>query len=486
MNGKQYLLTWAFALFVIVFNLEIKAAAPPNFIFFITDDISVADLEAYGGPIPTPNLNKMVASGVRFENAYVTASSCSPSRSSIITSRYPHNSGSPELHTPLPQNQWKFPGRLRRNGYYSALSGKNHMTWNGVIDDNSRLADAFDDIWKGGRPSGSANWVQQLRKRPKDKPFFYWLASHDAHREWQFTEEASRFSAEAILVPPYHYDGPETREDLAGYYHEVARTDYYLGLIFEELERQGLADNTYVIYTSDNGRPFPRDKTRLYDSGSKVPLVISGPGVPQGKSLEALVSLIDIGPTILELADIPIPEVFQGVSLVPLLLGRKAAVRDYIFVEHNWHTYPANERMVRLGDWVYIRNYNYLDQNMCAESGRAIPAGKELWDAEAAGILQPEQRDIFLKPRPYEEFYNVRMDPNQFENFVNSGRYAEMLNHLRKALDVWTQDTGDTIPENPTVKIGNVNMSERGEFPGAARNATEIQLPGPILRSDVE
>ncbi|MCC9601907.1 sulfatase [Stieleria sp. JC731] len=454
----------------------------PNFIFFITDDISFEDVGTYGGPVPTPNLDRLAASGLTFENAYVTASSCSPSRCSIITSRYPHNTGAPELHTPLPRDQWKFPGRLRRKGYHSVLCGKNHMSYDGRSNDESRLADAFDQIHHGGRPSGAKNWVETLTNRPENQPFFFWFASHDAHRDWQFNENAPRFRDEDVVVPPYLVDGPMTRTDFLGYYHEVARTDFYLGLLLDALETQEIREQTYVIFTSDNGKPFPRGKTRLYDSGAKVPLVISGPGIVEGQRTESLVSLIDIGPTILELADIAIPRQFQGVSLVPVLSDPDAHVRDYIFAEHNWHTYPANERMVRYKNWVYLRNHNHQDQNLCAESADVFPAGKELWNTEADGKLQKHQRDVFLQPRPFEELYDVQTDPQQFTNLVESSEHREILEELRGVLDTWCEQTGDTIPVHPTSVIGNVTPEQRGDFPGASRDAPHLLHPGPIRK----
>ena len=455
----------------------------PHFIFFITDDISCEDTGTYGGPVPTPNLDRLAARGMRFDNAYVTASSCSPSRCSIITSRYPHNTGAPELHTPLPRDQWKFPGRLRRAGYHSVLSGKNHLTYDGVRNDESRLVDAFDRIDSGGKPSGSENWLGLLRDRPETVPSFFWLGSHDAHRGWQFTKDAPRFSPEDVIVPPYLFDGPETRRDFIGYYHEVARTDFYLGKLLDELKRQGIEDSTYVIFTSDNGRPFPRSKTRLYDSGSKVPLVIAGPRVEAGARVESLVSLMDIGPTVLELAGVDIPARFQGVSLVPLFDNPEGKVRDYVFAEHNWHTYPANERMVRSGDWVYIRNYHHEDRNLCAESDDTFPAGKELWDAENQGVLAAEQRDVFLKPRPFEELYHVGSDPHQFRNLVGSPEPTAILNELREVLDRWREETGDTLPEAPTSVIGTARPEDRGDFPGASAHAEHLLEAGPILKS---
>ena len=150
----------------------------PNFVFFITDDISADDLGAYGSTVAkTPNLDRIAADGLVFDKAYLTTSSCSPSRCSIITGRYPHNTGAPELHLPLPEDQVTFVQKLKDAGYYTVISGKNHM------NDSDKIG--FITGSDGGKPAGSEDWVQQLKDRPKDKPFFAWFGSYDAHRDWQ-------------------------------------------------------------------------------------------------------------------------------------------------------------------------------------------------------------------------------------------------------------------------------------------------------------
>ncbi|HKK18065.1 MAG TPA: sulfatase-like hydrolase/transferase, partial [Opitutales bacterium] len=140
------------------------ADSRPNMVFFIADDWSQEDVGCYGHPsIRTPSIDSLAAGGMRFDNAYLTTSSCSPTRCSIITGRYPHNTGAPELHSKLPDEQIRFPELLREAGYYTALSGKNHM-FAGYEDR------AFDKMRRGKGPSGSEDWVDFVKERPKDKP----------------------------------------------------------------------------------------------------------------------------------------------------------------------------------------------------------------------------------------------------------------------------------------------------------------------------
>ncbi|MEO0447392.1 MAG: sulfatase-like hydrolase/transferase [Verrucomicrobiota bacterium] len=249
--------------------------ASPNFVFYLVDDVSPEDLGCYGGQdARTPHLDQLAEGGLRFENVYLVISSCSPSRCSIITGRYPHNHGAPELHTTLPTGQKTFVQVLQKAGYHTVLSGKNHMSEPG---DASRLGFEIESTGKG--PGKQEDWIELMRSRPRDKPFFFWFASSDAHRKWNFDEATPLHEPEQMEVPPYLYDGPKTRQDLADYFHEVSRIDAWVGNIRAELERQDVEGNTWFIFMADNGRAFPRSKTRLYDSGIKTPFLVYAPGV---------------------------------------------------------------------------------------------------------------------------------------------------------------------------------------------------------------
>lgn len=465
-----------FAVFALL-ALPLQVDDRPNFIFFITDDVGWNDLGCYGNEfVKTPHLDAMAERGLRFTNAYLTISSCSPSRCSIISSRYPHNTGAPELHTSLPNDQFRFPKALRDAGYYTVLSGKNHI---------AKLTESFDTISKGKGPGKSDDWVSLLAERPKDKPFFAWFGSTDAHRDWQIDEVNPVYDPEEIEVPPFLYDGPKTRQDLADYYHEVSRTDTTMGQLIAELERQGIEENTYVIYMTDNGRPFPRCKTRLYDSGIKTPFLMACPGKIEPAVVDSLISSIDVGPTILELAGVEIDERAQGVSFVPLLEDPTTTVREVAFAEQNWHVFQAHQRMVRTGDFLYIRNAFPEKLAVSMESDPTFPAGEELWEKHAAGELNEQQQDIFRQPRPTEELYQVSDDPYQMNNLASQEEFSDTVSSMRALLDDWTETTGDTVPANPTPDRQTVEGKKfpghrHQEFPGAAREATKINAKGPI------
>jgi N-sulfoglucosamine sulfohydrolase len=469
--------------------LPFSHAAQPNIVFFLADDISQEDLGCYGHPtLKTPHIDDLAAKGMRFDNAFLTTSSCSPSRCSIITGRYPHNTGAPELHVKLPDDQIRFPELLRKAGYYTVLSGKNHM-----FGDTDR---AFDKITDGGGPGASDDWVQHVKDRPKDKPFFFWFASNDAHRGWQTSDHAPTYAPDQIVIPPYLVDTPATREDLAHYYHEVSRFDHFIGLVTAELAAQGILENTLVVIAADNGRPFPRAKSRLYHSGIKTPWVVHYPDVIKTPAVtNSFVSVIDLSATCLELAGVDRPAAIQGRSFLPVLKDPKATIRDMVFAEHNWHVYKNHERMVRFGDFLYIKN-NYPNQpNLCVESYND-PAARDLWLAHAAGRTIPAQQQIFANPCPEEELFRVDVDPHQLTNLAAAPEHSTALATARLRLAEWTEQTGDTIPANPTPdrqtppRIENGKIIPQGkksgeqnphaEMPGAARKATVFTHPGPL------
>lgn len=460
-------------------TLAAADTSPANIVLIIADDISWNDLGCYGHPtLKTPHLDALAQQGIRFTNAYLTTSSCSPSRCSLITGRYPHNTGAPELHTDLPEDQVRFPQLLQDAGYYTVISGKQHM--------GSYATRAFD-VRSGGRgPGREEDWVEQLRERSMDQPFFCWFASTDAHRGWTIDETAPEYEPQDVVVPPYLIDDEATRRDLTGYYHEVSRFDTYVGRIVEELKRQDVFDQTLLICIADNGRPFPRCKTRLYDSGIKTPMIVTWPErIDEPAVCDSLVSTIDIAATCLDVAELEPDPRIQGVSFLPVLDDPAARVREVVFAEHNWHVYQNHERMVRFGDWLYIRNNFPGQANLCKEAYIG-GAGESLLAAHRRGDVTPAQQMVFRRPCPPEELFRVSSDPQQLTNLANDSRYAEQLELARRLLAEWTRATGDDVPENPTpdrdARPGGAKPPRfrRGAFPGAAHEATQINAPGPL------
>ncbi len=413
----------------------------PNFIVFIADDAAWNDCAPYGNSvIKTPNINKLAEDGVVFDNAFLTTSSCSPSRCSILTGRYPHSTGAPELHMPLPANQVLFAGELQKAGYYTVVAGKYHI---------GPPRPEFDSIY-GGSPSGCENWVRAIQNRPKDKPFFLWLAAHDPHRKYFPNTIPEPHKPADVIVPPFLPDADSTRKDIAMYYDEISRLDSYLGKVMQVVKDQGVDENTLVIYMTDNGRPFPRCKTRMYDSGIKTPFIVRWPAKLKKGRANALISSIDIAPTFCELAGANILETFQGVSFVPILEDYSAKTRDYIVGEHNWHDFQAHERAMRNHKYLYIRNaFPEFNASPPADAVASLTY-QEMIKMYKAGELNDKQLDCFVQPRFAEELYDVVNDPLQFNNLAQNPENKEALNEMRKLLDNWIVEFEDKVPENPT------------------------------------
>ena len=348
---------------------------------------------------------------------------------------------------------------------------------------------AFTKISRGKGPGKQEDWVSILASRPKDKPFFCWFASTDAHRNWGFDDNAPKYTPDQVVVPPYLIDDEPTRKDLTGYYHEVSRTDTYMGRVVAELKKQGVYENTIIIYCADNGRPFPRCKTRLYDSGIKTPFIVSWPKQVQPAVSDSLLSVIDVSATCLEAAGVKKPEAIQGVSFMPILKDPKATVRTVVFAEHNWHVYQNHERMVRFGNWLYIKNNFPHQANLCKEAYIG-GAGQSLLKAWRAGTIKPHQ-NVFADSVPAEELYHVVDDPHQLNNVADRPENKSTMQKMRRLLADWSAQTGDDIPENPTTdrdgrptkeggKTGRKKEWKHHDPPGTASGATKINRPGPL------
>ena len=447
------------------------AAAPaprPNIVLIIADDLGCEDVGAFGHPtLRTPNIDRLAREGMRFDRAFVTASSCSPSRSSLITGRYPHSTDAEQLHWPLPAAQVTFVDLLRAAGYWTGSAGKWHLGGDAKrrFDDvreadpagyslaaGAKAADAKITMAKSGDiQSGCTDWVPLLRARPRDRPFFAWLAALDPHRDYEENISARPTRPEDVVVPRQIPDTPAVRHELALYYDEIERLDRFVGVVLAELDAQGVADNTLVVFLSDNGRPFPRDKTTVFDTGIKTPLIVRWPGpVAPGSTCAQLTSTVDLAPGFLAAAGLPAAKTMQGVSFLPLLADARTPIRREIFAEQNWHDYEQRSRAVRTEHFKLIAN-EYPDVALTpgADSVRGL-AYRELLRVKAAGGLTPEQQQCFTLPRPAFELYDLQSDPGEFHNVAALPAYAAIVAELTAKLAQWKQDTADVVPPRRT------------------------------------
>ena len=469
---------WFLLVALLALGSDSAAQSRPNFILIIADDLSWEDCGPYGNKgVRTPNLDRLAREGMRFNAAFVTTSSCSPSRASMITGRYPHNTGAEQLHWPLPGKHPTFVQLLKREGYWTAAAGKWHL--------GGEVKRHFDVVREPGPAgyqlpvkgkgrmvandkSGCEQWVPTLQGRPKDKPFFLWFAALDPHRDYEPNTIPKPHQAKDVFVPPYLPDSPEVRKDLAMYYDEIARLDRYVGEVLAELDRQNAASNTMVLFISDNGRSFPRSKTTLYDSGIRSPWLLRWPAkVKAGAACDRLVSSIDLAPTFLRLAGIAAPEIFEGRDFSPLLQDPARPVRDYIYAEHHWHDFDACERAVRDERFKYIRNYfNDLPGMPPADAVRS-PSFQAMRRLRDAGKLETGELNPFTVPRPAEELYDLQSDSHELRNVAQDAARRETLERFRAEFARWQKETGDPAP---VARTPNDFDRESGEpLPGRKR-----------------
>lgn len=447
----------------------------PNIVFIIADDMSWDDTSVYGHPdIKTPNLEKLANQGMRFDQAFLTTSSCSPSRASIITGKYPHSTDAEQLHWPLPADQITFVEKLREAGYWTGQAGKWHLgdavrdRFDVIMDVSTsgfQLSSEGEQMVQQENKSGSRDWLELLRSRPENKPFFLWLASLDPHRDYENGIIDDPHSTDEVRVPPYLPDTEKVREDLALYYDEITRLDSYVGKVMDELERQGVAENTLVLFISDNGRPFPRDKTTLYDGGIKTPWIVRWPGhIKSGTYSESLVSVIDIAPTFLKLAGIDPGSQFRGRDFSPILQNPERTIRDFIYAEDHWHDFEDFTRAVRTRRFKYIRNfYPDLPNTPPADALRS-PTFQQMRELKDAGSLTEAQRSVFKAPRPEEELYDVKNDSFELNNLASDPAYADTLDKMRHLMEQIRSQTNDSIPEERTPDEFDRQTGEPNEF----------------------
>jgi arylsulfatase A-like enzyme len=431
---------------------EQNATSRPNILLVIADDWSSPDAGALGNTsVRTPAFDRIAREGVLFRHAFAAAPSCTPSRAALLTGQWPHRleSGG-NLWSALPAKFAVYPDLLEKAGYVVGLTGKG---W------------GPGDVKAGGRsrnPAGPEfeSFAAFLEKLPPGRPFVHWLGSTDPHRPYEAgaARQAGLQPASAV-VPPTLPDVLPVRADLTDYYFEIERFDRTLADAIAGLERLGRLDDTIVIVTSDNGRPFPRDKAAVYDGGARVPLAIRWPGrASRGLVPDALVSLIDIAPTLLDAAGLTPPADMQGRTLLPILAGAPEGGRDHVFVERERHayvragnlSYPV--RAVRTAQYLYVRNFS--PERWPAGDPAMVHSVGPYGDVDhgpAKDFIIAYRDDPAVAPffvrafakRPAEELYALATDPHQLVNVVDRPGHAEARARLRTMLDEWMRRTGD-------------------------------------------
>ena len=404
----------------------------PNIIYLHSHDTG-RYVQPYGHAVPTPNIQRLAEEGMLFRQAFCANPTCSPSRASLLTGKWAHSCGMFGLVNrgfSLPDYRQHIVHTLREGGYCSTLAGIQH-----VAKDPNQIG--YDQILSGERnPQAIAGRAQDFLCNAPTEPFFLDVGFGVTHRK--FPEPGPAEDPRYTLPPAPFPDTPETRYDMAAYKASARILDDSVGVILQALDATHLAENTLVICTTDPGLAFPGMKCNLTDHGIGVMLIMRGPGgFSDGKVCDAMVSQIDIFPTLCELSGIDVPEDVQGKSIMPLIRGEADEIRDEVFAEVNFHTLYEPQRAVRTRRWKYIRRFSergrpYLPN--CDDSPT-----KTLW-------LEHGWRE---RPVPMEALYDLVFDPYETNNVAGDPDVADVLGDLRGRLESWQHETSDPILEGP-------------------------------------
>ncbi len=411
--------------------------APLPIVLFLSDDHGQGDATPYGAKdVRTPNMERLAAAGMTFTHAFAPSPSCAPCRASLLTGLMPARHGAHVNHAqPKPETK-KLPAHLKELGYEVAAFGK-------VAHYNQDKLYGFDHYDKDGSAATVRAW---LATRASTKPLLLIVGTHQPHVPWP---EETAYDPAALTVPPSHVDTPETRAFRARYYADVTIADADLGAIYD-LAREKLGPNHLFLHTSDHGSQWPFGKWNLYDAGTRVPFFAVWPGViPPGSRSDAMLSLVDLLPTFVELAGGKPPEGLDGRSIAGILRGEKKEHRDRIFTTHsrdgNMNVYPI--RSVRTREWKYIRNLKpdaehttHIDKARARDGVGYFTS----WERDGKAVVARYHR------RPAEELYDVRSDPHELRNLAADPAHAEALVRLRAELDAWMKEQGD--PGDPSGK----------------------------------
>ena len=427
--------------FLLSLGATVSAAERPNILWITAEDMSPV-LGCYDDQFAvSPNIDRLAKESVRYTRAFASAPVCSPSRSCLITGCYPPSLSTQQMRSgfAIPKSMRGFPEHLRARGYYTSNNVKTDYN-------TGNYADIIRHSWN--ESSATAHW----RKRPDEKqPFFSIFNLMTSHQSRSMVWPYERFKKDVqsrlsvseihdptkVPLPPYYPDTPLIRRELARFYDCVTAMDKEVGVILQQLEDDGLADNTIVFFYSDHGNGMPRHKRALLDSGMHVPLLIRfpkkwqhlAPGKP-ATTTDRLVSFVDYAPTLLSLTGIPIPAAMQG---APFLGPKVAAPRRYVY-GHRDRVDEVRDlaRSVRDKRYLYIRNYmphlGYNQPTAWPDSGEIRHDFYRLAKRET---MTAAQWHFAAPTRPVEELYDCEVDPLNLNNLAKSGKHRNMLKRLR-------------------------------------------------------
>jgi len=410
----------------------------PNILWISTEDIGCT-LAPYGDSTAyTPNINRLAREDIVYDRAFTVSGVCAPSRSSMISGVHPTSLGTHHMRTQgiqVPEFVQAFSSYLREAGYYCS---------NNVKEDYNYPVDA--GAWN------ESSWKAHWRNRQPGQPFFAVfnnIVTHE-HKTWYNQRNLMALDLDEIPVPKYYpQDNEEVRRGVARVYSNIMDLDAHVGYLLKQLEDAQLMDSTIIVFWSDHGGPLPRQKRELFDSGTKVPLIIRYPdGWKSGSREQRLVSMMDLGPTMMSILGLDLPDYMQA---QPFMGKNAAEARQYVFLHRDRMDAQYDlVRGVRDERYKYFRNY-YPDRPNIQEIRyrMQVPLMQEMARLHKDGSLQAEQEIWFNTSKPAEELYDTQSDPDEINNLANDPSYRDKLQELRAAHLEWREQTLDlgAIPE---------------------------------------
>ena len=442
---------------------ESSPPSRPNIIFAFADDWGFPHAGIYGDKVVnTPNFDSLALNGLLFNNAFCASPSCSASRASVLTGRYPNQiEAGANLWSYLPNKYKVYPEILAEAGYHTGYSDKGWGPGAGWIEGWATHEEGYQDNPAGKKYDSFENFLED--KSNADQPFSFWFGSTDPHRPYDAGEgiRAGK-KIDDVELPSYLYNSLENKSDMLDYYNRVERFDRDIGNIITVLKERGLLENTFIVITSDNGHPFDRAKANLYDAGTRVPMVIYWKDkVVQGERDE-LINLLDLMATFVDLAGLPEPENVSSKSLLPLLLENKKDDRyDRVFLSREKHYFPNQERevseesypmrAVRTKDFLYIRNIK-------PERWPGItPLANSEMEAQLLNYESyPKDSQVYIKglafgKRQAEELFDIANDPHNLNNLADDHNYLKLKNELKGKLYEWMVEVKDPMVDETEI-----------------------------------
>ncbi|HME02118.1 MAG TPA: sulfatase [Solirubrobacteraceae bacterium] len=401
----------------------------PNILYLHSHDTG-RYVQPYGEQVPMPNVQALADQGVLFRQAFCAAPTCSASRACLLTGQYGQSNGMLGLaHRGWSLRDYRhhIVNVLRQAGYTSTLIGEQHI---------SKQPDVigYDEVIKvpTTHVAAVAPLAMEVLSRPRETPLFVSIGFFETHRD--FLNPGSLRDVHYSKPPNNLPDTPEVRADIAAFKASARSLDHGVGMVLNQLDARGLDRDTLIIFTTDHGMPFPRAKATLYDAGLGVTLILRGSEpFDGGRVIDALVSHIDIYPTVCEYLGIERPPFLQGVSLLPLLRAEVEEVREEIFAGSTWHAAYEPQRAVRTRRHKFIRRWG--DRRTPVLANTDDGPSKELLIANGWAELEI----------PKEQLHDLVFDPGETNNLIDDPAHAEVARELRARLEEWMRDTEDPL-----------------------------------------